>query len=149
MTRRSVPPIVLVPLLIVAIVISSSACGTMANFNGGVALIGLPDQNRPPLPYGGVAWNVERAVKCDEPLATRVLIFPLWLLDVGLSAGLDTLTLPFVAWFHAKRIYNRELGVEAVPEGVLTEIPHSSGVEQPRFNLAAPTSAERALTPKN
>ncbi|MSR52219.1 MAG: hypothetical protein EXS09_02890 [Gemmataceae bacterium] len=147
MTRRSVPPIVLVPLLIVAIVVSSSACGTMANFNGGVVLIGLPDPNRPPLPYGGVLWEAEKAVKSDRSVGEKVLIFPLWLVDVGLCVGLDTVTLPLVAWFHAKRVYQRATGTE--PEKATISSPVPTTEDEFGIVIVSPTAMERILNPKN
>ena len=147
MTRRAVPTVVLVPLLIVAIVVSTSACGTMANFNGGVGFIGIPDENRHPLPYGGVLWDAEWAIKSETPISEKVLIFPLWLLDVGLSAGLDTVTLPLVAWFHAKRAYDRAVGNE--PEKAKISLPVPTTEDEFGIVIVSPTAMERTLNPKN
>lgn len=111
MTRRAIPAIVLVPLLIVALVISTSACGTMANFGGGVPLIGMrPDPPPPPIAYGGVQWDIERAIKSDQELYLKALIFPVWLIDFGLSATLDTVTLPVVFGVNASRAWDRMTG---------------------------------------
>jgi len=83
--------------------------------------MGLPDPNRPPLPYGGVLWDAENAIKSETTIGEKVLIFPVWLLDVGLCVGLDTVTLPLVAWFHAKRAYQRAVGDE--PENRTISLP--------------------------
>lgn len=135
---------VLVPLLIVAIVVSTSACGTMANFNNGVVWMNLPERERPPLPYGGVLWDVERAVDSEADLPTKVLIFPIWLVEVGMSATLDTVTLPIALWISAKRAWNRAIGEP-------TAFPHIEPKRKPwekRINLAPasePLPAERIL----
>jgi hypothetical protein len=111
MCRRSVPVLVLVPLLVVALVISSSACGTIANFGGGaLPLTVQPQDPPPPVAYGGVQWDVERAVKSDASPGQKALIFPVWLLDVGLSATFDTATLPIVFWVNARRAWDRATG---------------------------------------
>ena len=97
MSRRALPAIVLVPLLVVALVVSSSACGTIANFSSGNAGFGRSsDPPTPPVAYGGVQWDIERAIKSDAPIEVKALILPLWLLDLSLSATLDTATLPIV-----------------------------------------------------
>jgi hypothetical protein len=108
MSRRAVPAVVLVPLLVVELVVSTSACGTIANFSGGKPLIGMPpDPAPPPVAYGGVQWEIESALKSDADVGTKVLIFPLWLVDLGLSATLDTATLPVVFWINARRAWDR------------------------------------------
>jgi hypothetical protein len=108
MSRRAVPAIVLVPLLVVALVVSSSACGTIANFTGGAPVIGGPPENPPPpVAYGGVQWDLERALKSEATPGQKALIFPLWLLELGLSATLDTATLPVVWWVNARLAWER------------------------------------------
>jgi hypothetical protein len=103
MTRRAVPAVLLVPLLVVALVVSSSACGTLANFNGGT-IMGVPKDADRPLPYGGVWWDMETVVNSDRALsADGVVFFPLWLVEVALSATLDTATLPVVGWIQIRR----------------------------------------------
>jgi hypothetical protein len=103
MTRRVMPAIVLVPLLVVALVVSSSACGTMANFNGG-AILGPPKDADRPLPYGGVLWDVEALANADGVVSPEgIALLPVWLIEVGLSATLDTATLPVVAWVQIRR----------------------------------------------
>jgi uncharacterized protein YceK len=88
MDRRAIPAIVLVPFLVVAIVVSSSACGTIVNFA----------TNDPPKPYGGVMCDVNLAVTEFDPVERpgQLLVAPLFILDLGLSAALDTATLPIV-----------------------------------------------------
>ena len=108
MSRRAVPAVVLVPLLVVAVVVSSSACGTFANFAGGRPPIGLPPENPPPpVAYGGVQWDIERAIKSEATPAEKLLYSPLWLLELGLSATLDTATLPVVWWVNVKLAWER------------------------------------------
>jgi hypothetical protein len=116
MSRRAVPAVVLVPLLVVALVVSSSACGTMANFSGGAPLIGRPPENPPPpVAYGGVQWDLERAFKSGATPGEKVLIFPLWLLELGLSATLDTATLPVVWWVNVKLGWERAANDPTAP----------------------------------
>ena len=108
MSRRALPAVLLVPLLVVALVVSSSACGTMANFSGGVMFIGMPaDPPPPPVAYGGVQWDVESAMKSEMSVGEKALILPLWLLDLSLSATLDTATLPIVFWINARKAWER------------------------------------------
>jgi hypothetical protein len=109
MSRRSVPTVILVPLLVVALVVSSSACGTMANLScGNLVLIGPPPADPPPpVAFGGVQWDIERAIKSDATAGEKVLTFPLWFLDLSLSATLDTATLPMVFWINARRAWDR------------------------------------------
>ena len=111
MTRRAIPAVVLVPLLIVALVVSTSACGTMANFSGGVPFIGIrPEPPPPPIVYGGVQWDIERAIKSDQEIYVKALILPIWLVDFSLSATLDTATLPIVFGVNAWRAMDRMTG---------------------------------------
>jgi hypothetical protein len=108
MSRRAVPAIVLVPLLVVALVISSSACGTIANFGGGALPLTLrPHDPPPPVAYGGVQWDIERGIKGEATVGEKVLWFPVWLLDLSLSATLDTATLPVVFWINAREAWDR------------------------------------------
>jgi hypothetical protein len=111
MSRRSVPVLVLAPLLVVALVISSSACGTIANFGGGaLPLSRQPQDPPPPVAYGGVQWDIERGIKGEATVGEKVLWFPLWLLDLGLSTTFDTATLPIVFWINARRAWDRATG---------------------------------------
>jgi len=93
MTRRAVPAVLFVPLLVVALVVSSSACGTIANFA----------ENDPPRPFGGVVTDLEVVAKAD-PIETPLVVVavPFLLLDMCLSAVLDTGTLPVVAWMQIR-----------------------------------------------
>jgi uncharacterized protein YceK len=94
MPRRALPAIVLVPLLIVALVVSTSACETMLNFA----------KNEPPAPYGGVAIDLDMAAHFDPvDKPGQIMLVPFVLLDLCISAGLDTVTLPVVLFkkFHA------------------------------------------------
>jgi hypothetical protein len=93
MTRRAVPVIVLVPLLVVALAVSSSACGTIMNFAG----------TDPPLPFGGVVSDVQGFVEYD-PVKNPglILITPFVLVDICLSAVFDAATLPVVGWMQIR-----------------------------------------------
>lgn len=94
MTRRTVPVIVLVPLLIVALAVSSSACGTIMNFAG----------NDPPLPFGGVVTDVQGVVESDPVnYPGLILITPFVFVDICLSAVFDAATLPVVGWIQIRR----------------------------------------------
>jgi hypothetical protein len=116
MPRRAVPAVVLVPLLVVALVVSSSACGTLANFTGGAPLIGPPPENPPPpVAYGGVQWDLEQAIKSEATPGERLLYSPLWLLELGLSATLDTATLPIVWWVNGKLAWERAANSDLTP----------------------------------
>jgi hypothetical protein len=112
MNRRAIPAALLAPLLIVAIVVSSSACGTLANF-GALPIQNVPSSENPgrvhpvPVPYGGVYWDIERAIDSELPIENKVLISPLWLVDLGLSATLDTATLPIVCWLNVRTAWNQ------------------------------------------
>jgi uncharacterized protein YceK len=111
MDRRAIPAALLLPLLVVAVAVWSSACGTIANFTGGAPIIGIPpDPPPPPIAFGGVWWDIEQAIESDAPMDQKALIFPLWLVDLGLSATLDTATLPIVFWLGAKRAWLRATG---------------------------------------
>src|SRR6187431_2377211 len=88
MTARALPAFVLTPLLIVAIVVSSSACGTLANMTGGGTFSGRPVTTYP-IPYGGAASDVNWAIK--KPSAIPILA-----IDFCLSIVADTFTLPWV-----------------------------------------------------
>lgn len=89
MTARAVPAIVLVPLLIVAIVVTTSACGTLANLNGGGGMFNGKAVAPIPLPYGGVATDVKWAIEKPSNI-------PFAAIDLLLSAVADTFTLPIV-----------------------------------------------------
>jgi uncharacterized protein YceK len=89
MTARAVPAVLLVPLLIVAIVISSSACGTLANLDGGGGMFMSKSVAPIPLPYGGVANDVKWSI--EKPSAIPFAAF-----DLCLSLIADTFTLPIV-----------------------------------------------------
>jgi hypothetical protein len=123
MPRRAIPAFVLVPLLIVALVVSTSACGTIANFGG------LPIQRMPvaydkegrilndyvetapaPVAYGGLKFDIERVFKSDMSIDEKALISPLWVVDLAMSATLDTATLPIVFWMNLRLAWER--GVE-------------------------------------
>ena len=87
-------PILLTPLLVVALLVSSSACGTITNFSGPLirreAYVDVP-----PRPFGGVFADV--GVLTDrELIENRPGLIPLIVLDICLSAVGDTVTLPFV-----------------------------------------------------
>jgi hypothetical protein len=146
MSRRAVPAVVLVPLLVVALVVSTSACGTMANFDSGQPSTGLPaGPPPPPVAYGGVQWDLERAVKSEADVGTKVLIFPVWLLELSLSATLDTATLPIVFWMNARRAWDRATADSAPPTQSRTADP-----ARPRDLVPAPnrpTLAEQVLNP--
>ena len=95
MTRRAVPAVVLVPLLVVALVVSSSACGTVMNFA----------DKGPPWPYGGVAADLQIAALYDPVHSPEKIVYaPIVLLDMGLSAVFDTATLPLVAWIQVRHL---------------------------------------------
>ena len=80
MSRRAVPALVLVPLLVVALLVSGSACGTVGSMAGA---------SRPPPVYGGVRVHVEDLTKdWDAP----VIAFAAF--DLPLSAAADTIVLP-------------------------------------------------------
>ena len=146
MCRRYVPAIVLVPLLVVALVVSSSACGTLANFNGGAPLIGLPPPDPPPpVAYGGVQWDIERAITSQAMPADKVWMFPIWLLELGLSATLDTATLPIVWWINARRAWDRSSSAqEDVPMSFKKGTSPSWGLFPDPYRL---TPAEQVLNP--
>jgi hypothetical protein len=147
MSRRVVPAVVLAPLLVVAAVVSSSACGTISNFNGGQVFMSLPpDPPPPPIAYGGVQWDIERAVKSDADVGTKVLIFPLWFLDLTLSATLDTATLPVVWWINARKAWERASDNPTFPNVARPQ----SGEAKPRGWYPEPrplTAAEQILNP--
>ena len=147
MSRRAVPAVVLVPLVVVALAVSSSACGTIANFTGGGGFIGMtPSESPPPVAYGGVQWDIERAVKSELDPDHKALIFPLWLLDLSLSATLDTATLPVVWWINARRAWGRANGK---PECQPASEPRAGRPRSPGW-YADPykiTPAEQVLTP--
>jgi hypothetical protein len=86
------------PLFLVAVVISSSACGTLRNINS--------DQ---PLPLGGLiddADSIYSTAKKAKPDLDTAVLAPLFVagftLEVGLSAVGDVVTLPWVIWMNAK-----------------------------------------------
>lgn len=146
MSRRTVPAVVLVPLLVVALMVSSSACGTIANFNGGTPPLSLPPANPPPpVAYGGVQWDIERAIKSDVSAGEKVLYAPLWLLELGLSASFDTLTLPAVWWTNLRLGWERASGGADAP----TRSPRKG--TSPSWGLFPdpyrPTAAEQVLNP--
>jgi hypothetical protein len=147
MSRRAIPAVVLVPLLVVALVVSTSACGTIANFNGGHVPLSLPtDPAPPPVAYGGVQWDIESAIKSKADVGTKALIFPLWLLDLTLSATFDTATLPIVFWINARRAWDRGSDNPTFPDVARP----ASGEPKPRGwypDPYKPTAAERVLTP--
>src|SRR5262245_22191856 len=119
MPRRAVPAIVLVPLLIVAIVVSTSACGTIANFNGGATLLRPPDKTPlPPVPYGGVKFDIKTAVEKDIMSPDAVPVWPLWIVEVGLSATMDTVTLPAVFWVNLRLAWERAIAEQSGPSRV-------------------------------
>jgi hypothetical protein len=119
MTHRAIPAVLLVPLLVVAIVVSSSACGTMANFNEGSVWTSRPTHvGRPPTPYGGVEWDIEEAIKTDRPIESRMLGYAFLLVDLGLSAGLDTATLPIVFWINVRHAWERAIDDQSGPKRV-------------------------------
>jgi uncharacterized protein YceK len=115
MIKRLLPCALLTPLTVVAIVVSSAACGTMANFNEGrYGLIATYPDHRPkreyPVPYGGVLADIEQPnwKKSDEWTKEQVVFgTPLLLIDMGLSAVLDTATLPIVWWINLRKAYDR------------------------------------------
>jgi hypothetical protein len=147
MTRRAIPAVLLVPLLVVALVVSTSACGTVANFRGGVPLIGIPPQPPPPpIAYGGVQWDIERAIKSDQEIYVKALIFPIWLVDFGLSATLDTATLPIVFGISAWRAWDRMTGDQPAkpPVRPASGSPREWGWFSDPFK---PTLAESILNP--
>jgi hypothetical protein len=148
MTRRAIPAVVLVPLAIVAVVISTSACGTIANFSGGsVGLIAAPTESPPPpIAYGGVQWDIERGLKSDADIATKALIFPLWLVDLGLSATLDTLTLPVVFSVNAWKAWNRANGELPAVRPASATSTRRGWFPEP-FELGKVTLAESILNP--
>ena len=147
MNRRAIPAVLLVPLMVVALVVSTAACGTMANFNNGVPLIGMPERERPPLPYGGVLWDVERAIESEVDVPTKVLILPIWLLDVGMSATLDTATLPITLWLSTKRAWTRATG-EPTPYPHI-EPKRKLGIDlEPVAPASEPLPVERILNPQ-
>ena len=122
MFRRAIPVALLVPLLLVAIVVSSSACGTMANFNGG-RVMGPPKSEQPPVPFGGVKWDIEAAVDKDFFTSVAVLGLPLWMVELSMSATCDTATLPIVFWINARRAWERTIDERSGPSRVkVTEI---------------------------
>ena len=147
MSRGAIPAVVLVPLLVVALVVSTSACGTIANFNGGQVPLNLPaDPPPPPVAFGGVQWEIERAVNSKADVGTKALIFPLWMLDLSLSATLDTATLPIVWWVNARRAWDRASDNPTFPDVARP----ASGEPKPRGWYPDPyklTAAERVLTP--
>lgn len=168
MSRRAVPTVLLLPLLAVAVVVSSSACGTLANFNNGVSF-GIPERERPAVPYGGVMLDLEAAARSKADLSAKVLIFPLWLTDLGLSAAFDTLTLPAAVWIDVKRAYERATGeprpypdikpkwlrpqaADPEPAPPETSAPPLAAIvpqsPEPQPGLLDPYPAERLLSPQ-
>ena len=147
MSRRAIPAVVLVPLLVVALVVSTSACGTMANFTGDQLPLGRPaDPPPPPVAYGGVQWDIASAIKSEADVGSKALIFPLWLLDLTLSAAFDTATLPVVWCMNAHRAWNRASDNPIFPNVARP----ASGEPKPRGwypDPYKPTAAERVLTP--
>lgn len=85
------------PLLIVAIVVSSSGCGTGANFSGQHTFFFGTPVTPYPIPYGGVAANVKLAI--DRPEMAHFAAFDLCLCLVS-----DTLTLPLVPIHHIRNL---------------------------------------------
>src|SRR5262245_25261612 len=147
MSPRALPSILLVPFLVVAVVVSSSACGTFANFNGGEPpLVWNKGPDRPPVAFGGVQWDFEQAIESKSTAGEKVLILPLWLLDLSLSATLDTATLPIVFWVNARRAWERATG-DFPPLPPLSPPPHESGEPGPSSILTALTPAEQLLIP--
>jgi uncharacterized protein YceK len=125
MSRRAIPAVLLVPLLVVAIVVSSSACGTIANFNEGRSGMVAPTTNpgKPPTPFGGVQWDIERAIQSKVPIEDKAIQSPLWLVELGLSACLDTATLPIVFSINLRRAWERAIYERSGPHRVtVTEI---------------------------
>jgi hypothetical protein len=94
MTRRAVPAIIFVPLAVVALVVSSSACGTIYNFV----------DNDPPRPYGGVMTDLRGVAESDPIERPGVIVAaPFVLMDICLSLVFDSATLPVVAWIQVRR----------------------------------------------
>ena len=90
-------PILLTPLLVVALLVSSSACGTIGNFSSAET-----QPNGHPLPpraFGGVTDDLQEIVR-PAPVPDfnklRPIIRACIVLDICLSAVGDTVTLPFV-----------------------------------------------------
>ncbi|HKB02748.1 MAG TPA: hypothetical protein VKD90_11045 [Gemmataceae bacterium] len=95
MTRRAVPAIVLVPLFVVALVVSSSACGTFSNFAS----------SRPPRPFGGVVADLEAVVESNPIKSPHLFLYtPIVLVEICLSTVFDAATLPLVAWIQVHYI---------------------------------------------
>lgn len=118
----------------------------MANFNGGAPLIGLrPEDPPPPVAYGGVQWDLERAIKSEATAGEKVLMLPLWLLEFGLSATLDTATLPVVWWINTRRAWERATSEPDAP------IRSPKKGTSPSWGLYPdpyrPTVAEQVLNP--
>jgi uncharacterized protein YceK len=148
MTRRTIPAVLLIPFAIVALVVSTSACGTIANFNGGsVGWISAPSESPPPpIAYGGVQWDIERGLKSEADIGTKVLIFPLWLIDLGVSATLDTLTLPVVFSVNAWQAWNRATGEPSAARPASSTSTRRGWFPEP-FELGKVTLAESILNP--
>jgi uncharacterized protein YceK len=101
MSLRALPAVLLVPLLVVALVISSSACGTFGNLS-----------NDKPIPYGGVIQDAETVV--DKP---QILAFaPFVLIELGLSTCLDTATLPYTFLKLLQRAVRETKEAQAPPD---------------------------------
>lgn len=114
MFKRLLSGAILTPLTVVALVVSSSACGTIMNFSGGGPHTfsgDHPDRTGVPIPYGGVRadlltpnWEHADHWKLDD----IALVGPILALDISLSFVLDTITLPLVVWINIDRAINQE-----------------------------------------
>ena len=90
-------PILLTPLLVVALLVSSSACGTIGKFSSSET-----QPNGRPLPpraFGGVADDFQGIVQpapVPDYYGLNPIIRACLVIDICLSAVGDTVTLPFV-----------------------------------------------------
>lgn len=98
-----------IAMLIAALAVFGSGCGTMANFDtAGRQKIGKPE---PPAPFGGVACDVRWASETmafDCPALTKATVgmpmCALYMVDVPFSLVCDVVTLPFAMIASAKPV---------------------------------------------
>ena len=95
MTARALPACVLVPLLIVAIVVSTSACGTIASMLNPPAV--TPDQPDVAPIYGGVRAHVNDLSVTPDEKAIFAAAF-----DLPLCVVADTLLLPATVFLNVR-----------------------------------------------
>lgn len=103
MSRRTVPVVFLLPLLALALLVSSSACGTV-----GSMIRSRPDRDGrpapPPPPYSGVVEDVSAVWESKASDNVALVLF-----DLPLSATADTALLPVTLFLNIRALILGEL----------------------------------------